>query len=93
MTKLLHERFYKHQVEEIKKQFDLNTPVAMDNLEDLKKWSIMEAKDYYLDELHDLVEKAQDLFDMISKDLEEEIYLADEEDADEPFDGAAEPIT
>lgn len=25
----------------------------MDNLEDLKKWSIMKAKDYYLDEPFD----------------------------------------
>lgn len=91
MSKILHEQFYKHQIEKIKKNFDLNAQVALDQLEDLPLWSVGEAKDYYLDELVELQLKAKKLFLMISEDLEEEIYRAEDEDEDKPNEPSEEP--
>lgn len=91
MSKVLHEQFFKDQVIEIKKNFDNYSELVIDYLRDLKGWSIKEAKDYYIDELSDLSQRASELFETISNDLEEEVSRSEDEDTEKPFDGAAEP--
>ena len=89
MSKPLHQKFYKRQIENIQEEFENQKAIVLEALDDLKKWSV-ENQDFKLDQIALLKIQAQSILDETSKSLDEEIENSEEEDP-QP-DWAAEPL-